>query len=191
MGRIRQQSVTDTLDVCRDLFWQRGYSRTSIKDIERATELRTASVYHHFKDKQTLFEQSLDHYIETVIRPRTEHFLFTNQGNARENILGFFNAVLKISKNHRYGCMAVNTAIDAPNLDGVQNKLESMIELLETGFLFQLNRVEVSSPPPNWDTSIIASQLVLMNQGFWSMVRINGSNLKIRKHLSAISRLIN
>ena len=42
------------------LFAERGYGLTSMRDIARATRMRVASLYHHFKSKGDLYHQVLD-----------------------------------------------------------------------------------------------------------------------------------
>lgn len=39
----------------RELFLERGYLATSMQEIAEAAELRKASIYHHFADKEALF----------------------------------------------------------------------------------------------------------------------------------------
>jgi TetR/AcrR family transcriptional regulator len=42
------------------LFAERGYGLTSMRDIARATRVRVASLYHHFKSKDDLYHEVLD-----------------------------------------------------------------------------------------------------------------------------------
>jgi len=42
------------------LFAERGYGMTSMRDIARATRMRVASLYHHFKSKDDLYHEVLD-----------------------------------------------------------------------------------------------------------------------------------
>lgn len=58
----------DTLiDVARDLFWTRGWSGTSMKDLERGLGLNPGSFYAAFGSKGALFELALDRYAEAGV----------------------------------------------------------------------------------------------------------------------------
>ena len=46
----------------RDLFWQRGWAGTSLKDLERELQMKPGSFYAAFGSKEALFRLSLDAY---------------------------------------------------------------------------------------------------------------------------------
>ena len=48
------------LTAAAKLFAERGYGLTSMRDIARATRMRVASLYHHFKSKDDLYHEVLE-----------------------------------------------------------------------------------------------------------------------------------
>ncbi len=50
------------IDRARDLFWRKGWAGTSLKDLEKALNLRTGSFYAAFGSKDALYEHALDRY---------------------------------------------------------------------------------------------------------------------------------
>lgn len=48
----------------RDLFWSRGWAGTSMKDLERALDMRPGSFYAAFGSKDALYALTLDRYAE-------------------------------------------------------------------------------------------------------------------------------
>ena len=50
------------IDRARDLFWQRGWAGTSMKDLEAALDLRPGSFYAAFGSKDALYGLALDRY---------------------------------------------------------------------------------------------------------------------------------
>jgi len=56
----RQQA----LDQAVQLFWQQGFHATSIKDVERALDMRPGSIYAAFGSKSRLFRDALERYAE-------------------------------------------------------------------------------------------------------------------------------
>ena len=54
----------DVLARARDLFWERGYTATSIQDLEKALGIRRSSIYNTFGDKRKLYDLTLARYQE-------------------------------------------------------------------------------------------------------------------------------
>lgn len=48
----------------RDLFWQRGWAGTSLKDLEETLQMKPGSFYAAFGSKEGLFALALDRYLE-------------------------------------------------------------------------------------------------------------------------------
>lgn len=62
MARPRTFDETEVLGRARDAFWARGYTATSLADLEKATGLRRTSLYAAFGDKRQLFTRVLEAY---------------------------------------------------------------------------------------------------------------------------------
>lgn len=54
----RDQSLAQAVD----LFWAQGFHATSLKDLERALDMRPGSIYLAFGSKERLFREALDRY---------------------------------------------------------------------------------------------------------------------------------
>lgn len=50
------------IDLARDLFWQKGWAGTSMKDLEATLHLKPGSFYAAFGSKDNLFALALDRY---------------------------------------------------------------------------------------------------------------------------------
>ena len=57
-----ERSRTAILDAALDLFSHRGYGATSMRDIAGTAGVSTGSVYHHFKDKESIFQALLEQF---------------------------------------------------------------------------------------------------------------------------------
>jgi AcrR family transcriptional regulator len=57
-----ERSRTAILDAALDLFSHRGYGATSMRDIAGKAGVSTGSVYHHFKDKESIFQALLEQF---------------------------------------------------------------------------------------------------------------------------------
>jgi AcrR family transcriptional regulator len=57
-----ERSRAAILDAALSLFSHRGYGATSMRDIAGAAGVSTGSVYHHFKDKESIFQALLEQF---------------------------------------------------------------------------------------------------------------------------------
>jgi AcrR family transcriptional regulator len=64
-----ERSRTAILDAALDLFSHRGYGATSMRDIAGTAGVSTGSVYHHFKDKESIFQALLERFRVITQRP--------------------------------------------------------------------------------------------------------------------------
>lgn len=106
----RDQVLTEAMQV----FWSRGYNRTSMRDLTQATRLNPGSLYAAFRNKQDIFLESVDLYTR-ALRRETEAAL-GGGGNAAARIRRFFDNLLDGSAHdpENRGCLLINTLIEAP-----------------------------------------------------------------------------
>jgi AcrR family transcriptional regulator len=64
-----ERSQTAILDAALDLFSSQGYRGTSIREIAGAAGVSTGNVYHHFPDKETIFQTVLGQYWKAIESP--------------------------------------------------------------------------------------------------------------------------
>ena len=70
-----------------DVFWQRGYTATSVEHLSNAMGINRFSLYDTFGDKRDLYVRALDRYIDTV---QKELEAPLEQGKGLEAIHAFF-----------------------------------------------------------------------------------------------------
>ena len=64
-----EASVARTLEVALALFSSQGFRATSMREIADAAGLSVGNVYHHFPNKEAIFQRLLDQYWESVLDP--------------------------------------------------------------------------------------------------------------------------
>jgi AcrR family transcriptional regulator len=64
-----ERSRSALLDAALGLFSSQGYRATSVRDIAERAGTSTGSVYHHFRDKETIFQTLLDQFWQASTHP--------------------------------------------------------------------------------------------------------------------------
>jgi AcrR family transcriptional regulator len=67
--RKSEKSRAAILGAALQLFSHQGYRGTSLRDIAAKAGVSTGNVYHHFADKETIFETLLSQYWAAIERP--------------------------------------------------------------------------------------------------------------------------
>jgi AcrR family transcriptional regulator len=85
-GEKSQRSREQILEAALQLFSTRGFAATSVRDIATTARLSTGNVYHHFPDKETIFQSLLDDYWEAMESPEFPFNKALATGTFPENI---------------------------------------------------------------------------------------------------------
>uniref|UniRef100_UPI00057C2E1B TetR/AcrR family transcriptional regulator n=1 Tax=Enterobacter sp. Bisph1 TaxID=1274399 RepID=UPI00057C2E1B len=65
-GRPREFDRTDALNKAMKLFWQKGYTATSMSDLYEAMGIKSPSLYAAFGSKEDLYDEVLRHYEQCI-----------------------------------------------------------------------------------------------------------------------------
>ncbi len=112
MPKTKQFNREKVLEVASSIFHQKGYNGTSIDEILKATGLSRSSLYDSFKDKHSLYLQSLEFY-----KNREQDFYQTvneKKLSGLQKIEQLFNGVVThlIEHPEDNGCLMVNAAAE-------------------------------------------------------------------------------
>ena len=69
------------------LFWKKGYTNTSVRDLLKAMRIGEGSFYNTVKSKKKLYLECLKHYNDTVSRRRLEALTSKPGGGRRHSRL--------------------------------------------------------------------------------------------------------
>jgi TetR/AcrR family transcriptional repressor of nem operon len=112
MPKTKQFNREKVLEVASSIFHQKGYNGTSIDEILKATGLSRSSLYDSFKDKHSLYLQSLEFYKgrETAFYDTVDQTKF----NGLQKIEHLFKEVVNhlIEHPEDNGCLMVNAAAE-------------------------------------------------------------------------------
>jgi AcrR family transcriptional regulator len=167
MGRPREFDIEKSLDTASELFWSKGYDRTSLSDLTQAIGITPPSFYSAFGSKEGLFKKVVDRY-------QHGHLGFFGEALAQETpravaegvLYGLANAYT--TRPHPPGCLALNCSLpcadDGP--DSIRDELAerrkaSRIELRKRFKRFQSS----GSLPADADADALARYIVTVAWG--------------------------
>lgn len=94
------------------LFWEKGYSETSVRDLVDATGVAHAGLYAAFEDKEGLYTATLARYQKLVSEVLYAKLSAPDAGlDAIREFFGFVQTASK-SAPFKNGCMMANTSVE-------------------------------------------------------------------------------
>lgn len=171
MVRQREFDTNEVLAIALNLFWQRGYINTSMKDVVQATGVQPGSLYSAFGDKEKLFQQALRKYTQEFFRasmPRNCPPLTCIQQ--------WFEHLAKAMTNDpkQKGCLIINTAMEreahSPSTIAI---VEDRLDEIESFFQQNLNQAKLDGDLPKaFDVDMTAKALLGSVVGMLAVARM-------------------
>lgn len=123
--RPRDFDLEAALDAAVKVFWTRGYSATSVRELCEAMHIQPGSFYGAFGSKEECFRKSLERYLATQGLPRNP---------SEDAIIAWLDAIVSPKRTPR-GCLLVASAMETAQLDGASQKLVAdKLTAMETFF---------------------------------------------------------
>lgn len=121
----RDEKLTQAME----LFWQRGYANTAISDLVDALQINRFSLYNTFGDKQNLYYEALDQYLNTVSLPGLS--ALREDGASLSAIETFLNQFAALQRKRSCGCFIQNALVEhAGHDDKVLDKGQMLFDEL-------------------------------------------------------------
>lgn len=137
MSRATLHNRQDSLERALQLFWQKGFHATSLKDLEKALDMRPGSIYAAFGSKDGLFQEALEHYAHktTVELERT---LNKHQDSPLLGLAAYLRLLggIRDQKSPSRACMLVKSLLELGEREhAALHKVEMMLAGIEAYFI--------------------------------------------------------
>ncbi len=183
-GRPKAYDRGVALRSLRDLFWENGFSGTSLDDMSAATSMNRPSLYNAFGDKAEAFRSVLDDYIAEVRGIYIE--AFTADVPLREGLMRVYEATLHIYNRDDgigRGCFMSGAALtDSIRDRAIAARILEALHEMDKAFRWRLRvaqeRGELS---PNADTQALAMVASTTHNALSMRIRAGESLDDIRK----------
>ena len=131
MGRPASFDQTEMLERIQSIFWDNGYSATSLDDIMQSTGLGKGSLYGAYGSKQEMYLLAFTDYCDWAVADLEERLRGDDAG-AIVRLRAYIQAAAKGGANARRGCMlAKGTAEVAGRFPDVDKIIERTFKAME------------------------------------------------------------
>lgn len=166
MAGVKQFDLEEVLDKAMEVFWQKGYEGTSVRDLTQATGLGRGSLYGAFGDKEQLFIKVLDRYADKFQTEIVEQLANSEPETA---IKRMFDIIIERMSNPKYprGCFNTNTCVGmSGKSEVIERKIAERLGSMESAIYQVLRKAQVRGKlSPDRDVRALARFLVAVSQG--------------------------
>jgi TetR/AcrR family transcriptional repressor of nem operon len=192
MAREREFDPTQALDRAVALFWERGYSETSMEDLVDSTGVSRYGIYGTFGNKRELFIAALRRYAHIMAVDTRPELFRPDAGLA--DLKGFFMAMLEraVGPEAQRGCMICNTAIEiAPHDENIAEAVRGLFDELTSVFTTALTNARAAGDiGKTLDPKSTAEVLVGMLQGAAVLARTGTSKTRLKRYAKSAMAIL-
>ncbi len=187
MVRTPKYDDTDLLDRAVDVVWRRGWSSTSIRDLEQALDVKAPSIYRRFGSRGGVGVAVIEHYVERVVRRRVDKYL-SGEGDPVSNITVFFERSVQQpdSSEALRGCLLTTTSADDLD-DAMRDAVLNGVAVIENSLRREVERAAASGRlRPGVDVDAATATLSVAMQGFMSLARAGMPSDELHRRAHAV-----
>lgn len=164
------------------LFWRHGYESTSLNDLTTAIGVPPSSIYTVFKDKKSLFLETVDLYVSGPITSKTIIEQATTGFDAAFGLLQAA-AVGFTGVDTPAGCLLATSAISCSSAaSDVQNKLADIRRGIEAQLRDKIEQsIQLGHLPLGTDAEALAAHTLAVIQGLSTLARDGAPRDKLLK----------
>jgi TetR/AcrR family transcriptional repressor of nem operon len=186
MARPREFDTQEALARAMAVFWERGYSDTSLPDLLAAMELTRGSLYKAFKDKKSLFLEVLRVYDEQAVNEAVT-LLTAGTSDGWDRILLLFESIAdRFEAGDRRGCLLCSTVAGPAVFDSdISAYATKLLARMRAAFQTALEASDLAEDAEN-----LAQMLVTQYVGMRVVSRSNVPPTTIRQSVAALARMV-
>ncbi len=183
MARTIEFNREEVLENAMQLFWQKGYSQTSIPNLVSATKLNPGSIYAAFDSKEGLFLESMEFYGNrslTALKDSINHAESPTKG-----IADFFRALInKTQDRDDMGCLVVNTLLEMSSHNAtIQLHANKHLNAVEAELCKALEKAKtLDELAPDVDPKTLAKYLMVNIWGLRVLAKTGTMNEQTQSH---------
>ena len=185
MARTLEFDYGKAIDRATRLFWKKGYSDTSLRDLLKAMGIGEGSFYNTLKSKKQLYLECLKHYNDTVGRRRAEALFWPS--SAKEGVRGLFKTVLDDLDDPRIPrvcLLARSVSSDVLGERDLHKVVQSDMATFVAAFSKRLQSgKDTSELPSDFDAEVVARIIATYLQGLFRTALLSYDRPRLERQI--------
>jgi len=173
-----------------DVFWKKGYSGTSMRDLTEAMGINSSSLYNTIGDKHQLFLRSIRHYTESKMQGARQEFHGIR--SPLKAIEKYINSSARALINEPNSCLAIKTTFEVATGDPEVQKIIKADNEFTHDFLFALVKkaIEAREIRVSQDAEMLTDYIINHFTGWHESFIIHQDKARIRKMAAFVIKVI-
>jgi TetR/AcrR family transcriptional repressor of nem operon len=188
VGRKREFNYDLALERATQLFWEKGYSNTSLRDLLKVMKIGESSFYNVAGSKKNFYLECLKHYNDSVTRRRLA--AFNSEKSVTKGIRKFFSTVLDELDDPRTpqvcllsGSLASDVLASPTLRHYVVREMKQFERCLFDGLVAAKKAGEL---PPGCEPGVVAEVIVTYLQGLFRVARVLKDRRQLEQQIEAL-----
>ena len=190
MPRKLEFDYDRAIDRATQVFWRKGYSQASLRDLLKAMRIGEGSFYNSVKSKKQLYLECLKHYDATVSRRRLAALM--TPASAKEGVRAFFKNVLDDLENPRTPricLLAGSLSADVLSERDLNHYVLKSMTAFGGYFRERLKAGKKSGElPKDFDENVTAQTLVTYLLGLFRVIGVLQDRGQVERQIEALLR---
>jgi TetR/AcrR family transcriptional regulator, copper-responsive repressor len=192
-GRPREFDKDSVLDRAMLVFWRNGYEGTSLSDLTAAMNINRPSLYSTFGDKEQLFFQVLERYLETYCTKGVRQLAV--HSSIEMAIAAFFDCVVEQLTDAQLppGCLIANSTLECggKRFEAIGRRLSQCHAETEAALYNRLRLAQTAGQLSDAeDVQALAQFFTATMLGMGTIARTNPDPAMIRQLAKTVLRLL-
>ncbi len=192
-GRPREFDKDKALDSAMLVFWRNGYEGTSLSDLTTAMNINRPSLYGTFGDKEKLFLQVIERYLETYGTKGVRQL--SQYPEIERAIAAFFDCVVEQLTDSQLppGCLIANSTLECGGnrFDAIGRRLSQCHAESEAALYSRLRLAQAQGQLPEAeDVQALAQFFTATMLGMGAIARTNSNPVMIRQLAKTALRVL-
>jgi TetR/AcrR family transcriptional regulator, transcriptional repressor for nem operon len=188
MSRKLEFDYAKAIHRATQLFWKKGYSNASLRDLLKVMEIGEGSFYNTVKSKKHLYVECLKHYNDTVSRRRLDALL--SRQSVKEGIRAFFKTVLDElddPRTPRVCLLAASLSGDVLQERELKRCVVKDMQAFLGVFRERLRAAKKARElPRDFDVEAAAQVVVTYLQGLFRVIRVLLTRAEVEQQIEAL-----
>ena len=181
MARNVEFNEEEAVKKAMEVFWKKGYSGASLRDLTDAMQINSSSLYNTIGDKHALFVRCIKHYTEGRIEEAKKRA--ENTQSPLTALTNFIDDAVTFTINGETTCMAVKTAFEvAPDDESIKAILKADNDYTHIFIRSLIEKArKLGEMPDDEDAEVLTDYIISAYIGWYESYILHKDPIRIKK----------